>query len=246
MAQGKDAAIQLFTPDWTLPEGIQARFTGRQGGCSQAPYQSFNLGNHVGDQAQHWKKNRQTLLQNLPGATQIQWLKQIHGNDVVEACGGSVTLQADAVTTEELGLACAIMTADCLPVLFSDHAGKRVAAAHAGWRGLAEGVLLNTLACFEQPASVTAYLGPAIGFDAFEVGPEVRQAFAWASDACFQQGEGDRYYADLYQIAREQLTQAGVKSIGGGELCTYRQGDDFFSYRRDGVTGRQATVIWKR
>ena len=237
--------IDLFTPDWKLPHGIYAAFTGRNGGVSQSAYDSFNLGNHVGDSPTDYKKNRQLLLQSLVGVNQIQWLKQTHGTEIVEACGASVTLQADAVTTTQKGIACAVMTADCLPVLFCDEQGERVAAAHAGWRGLAAGVLLKTLSQFTNPTRVRAYLAPAIGFDAFEVGPEVRDAFYWASDQCFAPGKGDRLFANIYQLAREQLSCAGVQKVSGGQHCTLTEKEIFFSYRRDGVTGRQVSLIWK-
>jgi len=136
------------------------------------------------------------------------------------------------------------MTADCLPVLFCDQKGTQVAAAHAGWRGLAAGVLLETLNTFEEPSKVSAYLCPAIGPEAFEVGPEVKAAFAEAPDVCFHKGHHDRWYADLYELARWQLMQAGVGEVLGGKHCTFSEPEQYFSYRRDGVTGRQASMIW--
>ncbi len=235
---------EFFTPDWDLPAGVGAAVSTRLNGCSAAPWDRNNLAFHVGDNPQHVATNRHALLTSLPDVRAIQWLQQVHSADVVRACSGSVTLTADAVYSSDRGLACAVMTADCLPVLFCDDAGTQVAAAHAGWRGLADGVLLNTLATFADPAAVRVYLGPAIGPQAFEVGPEVAQSFPWADAAHFRQGRGDRLFADLYGLAREQLERAGVRQIAGGNLCTYAQSELFYSYRRDGQTGRMASLIW--
>lgn len=232
---------------WPLPENINSVFSGRQGGVSLSPYDSFNLGDHVGDSPEAVAQNRALLLDALPGADCIQWLNQVHGSDVVEAeaRNTSQVLTADAVTTTQIGVVCAVLTADCLPVLFCDSEGKRVAAAHAGWRGLAGGVLLNTLKCFDDPSKVSAYLAPAIGPTAFEVGPEVRDAFAWASDHCFAAGQGDRLYADIFKLARQQLEAAGIGAVYGGGVCTASAPEHYFSFRRDGVTGRQVSLIWK-
>lgn len=230
---------------WPLPDNVKSTFSGRQGGVSLAPYDSFNLGDHVGDSPASVAHNRSLLLDALPGANCIQWLNQVHGSDVVEARNTSQVLTADAVTTTEIGVVCAVLTADCLPVLFCDSEGKRVAAAHAGWRGLADGVLLNTLKCFDDPSKVSTYLAPAIGPTAFEVGPEVREAFAWASDDCFAPGQGDRLYADIFKLARLQLEEAGIGAVYGGGVCTVSSPEQYFSFRRDGVTGRQVSLIWK-
>lgn len=232
---------------WPLPDNVNSVFSGRQGGVSLSPYDSFNLGDHVGDLPEAVAQNRSLLLDALPGADCIQWLNQVHGSDVVEAeaRNTSQVLTADAVTTTQIGVVCAVLTADCLPVLFCDSEGKRVGAAHAGWRGLAGGVLLNTLKCFEDPSKVSAYLAPAIGPMAFEVGPEVREAFAWANDDCFAAGQGDRLYADIFKIARQQLEEAGIGAVYGGGVCTVSAPEHYFSFRRDGVTGRQVSLIWK-
>jgi len=237
--------IDLHQPDWPLPEGVEARFSGRRGGVSVAPYNSFNLGDHVGDLPEAVDANRQALLKALPDAAQIQWLEQVHGTDIYQAPRFGVP-RADASFTKEAGVVCAVMTADCLPVLFCNREGSQVAAAHAGWRGLAAGVLLETLTTFDSPSDVTAFLAPAIGFDAFEVGPEVKAAFAGAPEQCFRAGENDRLYADLFGLARWQLERAGVGAVYGGGVCTYTNNDEYFSYRRDGVTGRQASLIWIR
>lgn len=234
----------FFTPAWPLPAGVRALISTRLGGVSSAGFSSNNLALHVNDDAQAVRANRLQLLQSQPSIYSIQWLNQVHGNQVVKAIGGTVTLQADAQYTQQPNLACAILTADCLPVLFCNQQGTQVAAAHAGWRGLANGILLNTLATFARPEDVSVYLGPAIGFAAFEIGPEVKAAFPWASSNCFRQGQGDRYYANLYQLAQEQLKRAGVTKIYGGEFCTHSDSARFYSYRRESVCGRMASLIW--
>ena len=237
--------LALESPvSWPLPDNVKSVFSGRQGGVSLPPYDSFNLGDHVGDDDHAVTQNRALLLDALNGAESIQWLSQVHGNCVVEAGDGSQVLTADAVTTIKAGVVCAVLTADCLPVLFCDNEGKRVAAAHAGWRGLADGILLNTLKCFDDPSKVSAYLAPAIGPTAFEVGPEVRDAFAWAGDDCFTAGQGDRLYADIFKLARQQLNDAGIGSVHGGGVCTFFAQERFFSFRREGITGRQVSLIW--
>mgnify|MGYP001472191379 CR=1 FL=1 len=239
------AVTLITTTEWPLPAGIRAAFTTRLGGVSEGACGGLNLGDHVGDDPAAVAANRRLLLQQLPGASAIQWLRQVHGVEVVEAAGAGVRLTADACVTDRAGIVCAIMTADCLPVLFASLDGQRVAAAHAGWRGLAAGVLLQTLARFPDPAQVTVYIGPAIGPDAFEVGPEVRNAFADAPDSCFRPGRGDRLMADLPALARWQLQCAGVSRIAGGTDCTFSDSRRFYSYRRDPRCGRQATLIWK-
>lgn len=235
-----------LTPDWPVPANIKALVTSRQGGTSQPPFDNMNLGDHVGDSVHSVEANRQALLDSMPGCEQIRWLQQIHGTDCVDSVHIADNHQADASFSTTPGLACAIMTADCLPVIFCDKNGTRVAAAHAGWKGLANGVLLNTLAQFEDPQQVLIWLGPAIAKANFEVGPEVRTAFNWATDDCFTAGQGDRLYADLYELARQQLLKAGVArgQIYGGGLCTFADAERFYSYRRETTTGRLATCIW--
>lgn len=239
--------LDLFIPDWPLPDGVEARFSGRRGGVSQSPFNSLNLGDHVGDDPDSVADNRALLTQALPGGPSIHWLTQVHGCRVVHASGSQPadTPKADASITTEAGISCAVMTADCLPVLFCDSNGEQIAAAHAGWRGLADGILLETLNAFPDPLDVSAYLAPAIGPKAFEVGPEVRAAFVGAPDAYFQAGQGDRLLADLAGIARWQLRNAGIGSVFGGGQCTFSDPERFFSYRRDGQTGRQISLIWK-
>ena len=241
-------------PDWPAPASVMALCTTREAGNSAAPYNSFNLGSHVGDDDGAVRANRGLLGRILPPGCKIQWLSQVHGTRVVEALCDDAQPQADALWTESPGIACAVMTADCLPVLFCTAEGDRVAAAHAGWRGLLHGVLEASVATLAvNPAEIMAWLGPAIGPRAFEVGPEVREAFLAAVPdgdsapvaACFAPSPGhDGYYlADLYSLARLRLRQMGIKRLFGGGFCTFSQPDRFYSYRRDGRTGRMASLI---
>lgn len=236
--------MSVLTPNWPLPPNVKAAISTRQGGGSAAPFASNNLGLHVGDHAPTVQANR-ALLQSQLQLDHIQWLDQVHSSEVVSADTQGKIYCADASFTTERHLACAVLTADCLPVLFCQQDGQQIAAAHAGWRGLAAGVLLNTLRTFKQPSAVSVYLGPAIGPTAFEVGPEVQAAFPWASDQCFQPGAGDRIFANLYQLASEQLRAAGVTHIFREDFCTYHQDELFYSYRRDGQTGRMVSLIWR-
>lgn len=238
--------MYYFPESWPLPAGVKAAFTVRSGGSSAAPYFSNNLGLHVGDDTSAVLRNREKLTKILR-VPQVQWLNQVHGTQAHEAELNSInsTPDADAVFTSDAQLACAVLTADCLPVLFAADDGSMVAAAHAGWRGLAAGVLLETLKYFPEPQKVRVYLGPAIGPQAFEVGPEVKEAFPWASAQCFQAGKGDRLLANLYLLAQEQLQAAGVQQIYSEQRCTFNEAESFFSYRRDGVTGRMASLIWR-
>ncbi|MEA9392718.1 purine nucleoside phosphorylase YfiH [Acerihabitans sp. TG2] len=238
----------LIVPDWPAPANIRACCTTRRGGVSLPPYASLNLGDHVGDMPDSVAENRQRLitLAGLPAAP--QWLQQTHGTDVVTLDHTmSAPYRADGVYSQCAGQVCAVMTADCLPVLFCDRAGKEVAAAHAGWRGLCAGILENTLACFNStPGELYAWLGPAIGPQAFEVGPEVKAAFV-AHDPHAARAfspHGDTFFADIYQLARLRLLAAGVTQIYGAEHCTLTESASFFSYRRDGVTGRMASLVW--
>ena len=177
------------------------------------------------------------------------WLQQVHGTVVADDAVPAHGVAADARTSVRPGVVCAVLTADCLPVLFCDRDGAQVAAAHAGWRGLLQGVLEQTLACFPRPDAVMAWLGPAIGPDAFAVGPEVRAAFIHrdpGAAADFVAGRGDRWLADLHALARRRLRRAGIGSLHGGDFCTYHTPERFFSYRRDGVTGRMASLVWRQ
>lgn len=232
--------------DWPAPEWVRTCVTTRQLGSSQGPWKGFNLGDHVGDDPVHVAANRAELAREL--GCSPAWLTQTHSTDVVLA-EPAVTAEADALWTEQPGVACTIMTADCLPVLFCDRAGTRVAAAHAGWRGLLSGVLENTLQTLAvRPQDVLAWLGPAIGPQAFEVGAEVRTAFieadVQAASAFVPSARAGHYLADIYLLARQRLQAQGVTAIHGGGYCTFNDPLRFYSYRRDGQTGRMASLIW--
>ena len=238
----------LILPDWPLPAGVKACSTTRYGGVSLPPYDSLNLGTHVGDEAQAVAVNRQRLVEGADLPQMPVWLEQVHDTRVVRLDGQTpADLQADAVYSNVPGQVCAVMTADCLPVLFCSQAGDEVAAAHAGWRGLCNGVLEQTLAAFAaEPARINAWLGPAIGPQQFEVGPEVRAAFIAVDDAAAAAftPQGDKFLADIYLLARQRLQRAGIHAIYGGDRCTVSEISHFFSYRRDGITGRLASLIW--
>lgn len=241
----------FLVPDWPAPANIKALVTTRSGGASQAPWDSLNLAMHVGDDPAHVALNRAWLRAQLP--TEPFWLEQVHGVDCVRAdtapeLRSGVPCVADASVSFEAGHICAVMTADCLPVLFCTRDGLRVGAAHAGWRGLLMGVLESTVGSLQSPTSeVLAWLGPAIGPQRFEVGGEVRAAFL-ASDPASSSAfiaHGDKWLADIYALARLRLQAVGVTSIYGGGLCTVTDTERFFSYRRDGATGRMASLIWR-
>ena len=244
-------ALGWIEPDWPAAEHVRVLSTLRGGGVSEGPYASLNLAAHVGDRADAVAANRMLLRQaaHLPG--EPLWLEQVHGTEVAQHAGtAGKPPRADAAVAFELGRVCVVMTADCLPVVFADRAGTRVAVAHAGWRGLVGGVLQATIAALEvPPADLHAWLGPAIGPGAFEVGPEVREAYLANlavpdTDACFVPNDRGRYLADLYGLARLVLGAAGVTSIHGGGWCTHEDARRFYSFRREGVTGRMATLAW--
>lgn len=238
--------MYCLQPDWPAPSNIRALTTTRIGGASQGSFSGWNLGMHVGDAPEAVGQNRALLAHQVSG--DITWLEQVHGTHVVHLPTRSPHPQADAAFTDTTGQVCTIMTADCLPVLVCSDNGQQVAAAHAGWRGLSSGVLEATLSLFSDPNRCLAWLGPAIGPQAFEVGEEVIEAFVThspqAMSAFTAKGNG-KYFADLYHLAKQRLQQAGVTAVYGGEFCTYQQADQFYSYRRDGQTGRMATCIWR-
>ncbi|WP_024619499.1 peptidoglycan editing factor PgeF [Pseudomonas kilonensis] len=234
-----------LTPDWPAPARVKACVTTRAGGVSLAPFDSLNLGDHVGDDPAAVAENRRRLTDQF--AITPAWLQQVHGIAVVEADPAQVAT-ADASWTDTPGIACTAMTADCLPVLFCNRAGTRVAAAHAGWRGLANGVLEATLDSLAVPADeILAWLGPAIGPQTFEVGPEVREAFIaqlpQAAQAFTASPNAGKFLADIYTLARLHLAARGVTAVYGGGLCTVTD-PRFFSYRRNPRTGRFASLIW--
>lgn len=241
--------ISLITPEWVLPAGVKAISTTRNGGVSIAPYDTLNLGDHVGDDPQSVLNNRQRLAKHLMlSDDDIIWLEQVHGVNVLTLDHQPPTsYKADASYTNIPRKACAIMTADCLPVLFCSLAGNEVAAAHAGWRGLQAGVLEQTIQRFKaEPKNIMAWLGPSIGPEQFEVGPEVREAFMDVNpeaEAAFK-ARDNKYLADIYLLARQRLNSLGVQKIYGGNFCTVSQSELFFSYRREKQTGRMASLIW--
>jgi YfiH family protein len=233
-------------PNWPAPAGVRCLQTTRQGGVSLPPWASLNLGDHVGDNPLHVARNRALVAACLP--TSPSWLEQAHGARVMNLDQGHDRLPADAAVSRVPGRVCAVMTADCLPVLFCDRNARVVAAAHAGWRGLLAGVLENTLAAMRlPPPDLLAWLGPAIGFDVFEVGGEVRAAFLAADGgaaACFRDAAPGKYFASLPALARRRLRACGLTAIWGGDFCTCTDHARFFSYRREGCTGRMASLIW--
>jgi YfiH family protein len=233
-------------PDWPAPRRVRALVTTRNGGVSRAPYASLNLGTRVGDDPEAVAENRARAGAALP--SKPKWLHQVHGVDVVQAERADADACADAAFTRARGVVCVIQVADCLPVLLCDREGTRVAAAHAGWRGLGAGVLERTVAALESaPEALLAWLGPAIGPRAFEVGVDVFDTFVAADSeaaTAFQPLREGKWLADLYALARRRLARAGVSAVYGGGFCTAGDPARFFSHRRDRVTGRQAAFIW--
>ena len=235
-----------IVPDWPAPGNVRALVTTRNAGASTGAYASMNLGQRVGDDPSIVRDNRALLRTYLPD--EPKWLNQVHGARVVAANQIEGAVDADASFTHESRTVCAIMIADCMPVLFADRDASVVGAAHAGWRGLAGGVLENTVASLGvEPARLVAWLGPAIGPSAFEVGDEVREAFLAvdpAAEAAFRPHKPGKWFADIFLLGRQRLARGGVTDIHGGGLCTYSDPSRFFSHRRDKVSGRMAAMIW--
>ena len=235
-----------IAPEWPAPPGVKAFVTSRSGGVSTGPYASLNLGTRVGDDAHAVSENRARVRAFLPADP--RWLHQVHGTRVVQADRVAQETSADAAFTRVCGVVCTVQVADCLPVLFCDREGTCVAAAHAGWRGLSAGVLEQTIAALGLPASrLIAWLGPAIGPRAFEVGADVLSAFAQSDpshSAFAAAADPGKWLADLFALARERLASAGLSAISGGGLCSFSDPARFFSHRRDRITGRQAAFIW--
>jgi YfiH family protein len=239
--------------DWPAPKGVRALSTCRggigNGGESHGPYAEFNLGDHVGDVADAVAENRRRLRAWAGLPDEPAWLNQVHGTTVVDLDQPGPRGPADGAAAVGRGKVCAILTADCLPVIFTTDTGDRVAAAHAGWRGLAAGIIEATVKALNTPARhLLAWLGPAIGPQHFEVGAEVREAFVAVdpgSATAFVPNAQGRFLADLYGLARRRLENLGLSRIYGGGECTFSRPDRYYSYRRDGVTGRQATLIWR-
>jgi YfiH family protein len=243
-----DASLLRF--DWALPAGVHAAFTTRVGGVSAAPWDSFNLASHVGDAHGDVAANRARLKTLLGLPVEPAWLSQVHGTvvaDLDSPLPGVITADASVARTE--GRVCVVMVADCLPVLFASRDGSRIAAAHAGWRGLASGVLEQTVKALDVPGEeLIAWLGPAISQSHFEVGEEVRETFVKADRAAnsrFKMNARGRWQADLFGLARLRLASLGVTDVHGGDCCTYADRERFYSHRRDGKGGRMAALIWR-
>jgi YfiH family protein len=244
-----------ITPNWPAPANVRACITTRVGGVSTAPYASNNFGLHVGDDPQKVTQNRAALSANLQLTKTPQWLEQVHGIKVVKAKSDGLVRTADGSYSSEIGQACLVMTADCLPILLCDQAGTQVAAIHCGWRSLAKGISAQVLDKFSTPRkNILAYLGPAISQPHFEVGVDVLEAFfksarspehADAIASAFISAKRPlHFYGDIYALARAELNALGITQIYGGDYCTYAESDRFYSYRRDGVTGRMASLVW--
>ncbi len=233
-------------PDWPAPANVKSLQTTRMGGASSPPYASLNLGSHVGDHPLTVARNRMLLAPLLP--SEPVWLNQVHGNTVADAGHAGCLPEADASVTTHPGAVCVVMTADCLPILLCDEQGSVVGAAHAGWRGLCDGVIEATVSAMKVPApTLMAWLGPAIGPNKFEVGDEVRAGFVaqqQQAETAFVAGAEGKWMANIYVLARLRLRALGISRIYGGELCTYSDPERFYSYRRDGATGRMGSFIW--
>ncbi len=238
-------ALDLIVPDWPAPPNVHTLVTTRSDGVSSGPFASLNLADHVGDDPAAVTANRRRLRHHLPG--EPVWLSQVHGKLCIDA-NLPVTREADAAFSRQSSVVCAVLTADCLPVLLCDAAGSVVAAAHAGWRGLAAGVIEATVAAVGLPGDeLLAWLGPAIGPANFEVGDEVRTTFVEQdaqADSAFTARSPGKWHCDIYLLARQRLAALGIRRIAGADFCTAGNAAQFYSYRRDGVTGRMASLIW--
>lgn len=237
---------EWIVPDWPAPRNVRAFVTTRTGGASRGPYASFNLATRVGDDPTAVERNRERLRSFLPADP--LWLHQVHGAEVVDAASASPIARADGAIAHTRHTVCAVLTADCLPVLLAARDASAVGVAHAGWRGLAGGVVEATVARMGVgPGEVVAWLGPGIGPEAYEVGRDVYDAFVAASPSAARafvpRGDG-KFLADLYQLARERLRATGVTVVAGGGFCTHTDAERFYSYRREAVTGRFASLIW--
>ncbi|MEO6421330.1 MAG: peptidoglycan editing factor PgeF [Candidatus Nitrotoga sp.] len=235
-----------ITPDWPAPKNVRTLQTTRNGGMSGAPYDSLNLSSNVGDAPLAVARNRMLLEPILP--SEPVWLKQVHGVVVADAAQAECWPEADASISTHPGAVCVVTTADCLPVILCNDQGSVVSAVHAGWRGLCDGVIEHTIRAMDVPPNtLMAWLGPAIGAKAFEIGNEVCAEFIGKDKltaAAFVPGTSEKWFADIYQLAGFRLNASGVTRVYGGGLCTYADSANFFSYRRDSVTGRMGTFIW--
>lgn len=235
-----------LVPEWPAPARVRAFVTTRAGGVSGGEYASMNLGTRSGDDTGSVARNRAIVRAELP--SEPRWMAQVHGATVADLDRPADAITADAATTAVPGRVGVVLTADCMPLFLADMQGRRVGVAHAGWRGMAAGVIENTVRALDaDPRRVVAWMGPTIGREAFEVGPEVREAFmavdARAAEA-FAAHKPGKYLADLYALARQRLARAGVNEVHGGGFCTLREADRFFSYRREQKSGRMGAFIW--
>jgi YfiH family protein len=240
------APADWIVPEWPAPAHVRALITTRSGGVSSGPYASFNLGELTDDARDAVSENKRRLAALLPSAP--RWLRQVHGDRVVEADTVCAAVEADASYTRNAGTVCAVKIADCMPVLLSDRRGEAVAIAHAGWRGLSQGVVENSVQALKvDPGELLAYLGPAIGPDAFEVGDDVFTAFCGKykdAQKAFRPLAPGKWLADLFELARQRLARAGITAVYGGGMCTVADPVRFYSHRRDRITGRMAALIW--
>jgi purine-nucleoside/S-methyl-5'-thioadenosine phosphorylase / adenosine deaminase len=238
----------LIIPNWPAPNNIKAISTTRQGGFSQHPYKQLNLGSHVGDAPHLVSQNREYIIQSANLPEEPRWLEQVHGTTIIDSQYWQQNIKADAIFSQHTGHVCTVMTADCLPILLCNNQGDTIAAIHAGWRGLAAGIIEKTLQTFScEPSEIMAWLGPAIGPSQFEVGLEVYELFAannLIAREAFKIKDPQHYLADITLLARQRLEKNNVPKVFGGDYCTVSEKERFFSYRRDGITGRMASMIW--
>lgn len=238
----------IYQPEWPAPQNVKAFSSYRFNGFSAEPYHSFNIAHHVGDNPIHVENNRQLLMQlgQLPETP--RWLEQVHSNTIINSKDWRDSIEVDAIISQTPRHVCPIMTADCLPILLCNQQGTAVAGIHAGWRGLANNIIENTVGAFPADVEdVIVWLGPAIGPRQFEVGHDVFRAFTEhnpSAKAAFQQRDNEHFLADIYLLARQRLQQLGINAIYGGDRCTVSEADTFFSYRRDNRTGRMVSLIW--
>lgn len=242
--------VAWLEADWPAPPGVVAGTTLRQGGYSSGSYESLNLATHVGDEPKRVARNHRLFRDTCRLPSAPLWPSQVHGTTVLDAASSPSGQEGDAIQTDLPNVVCAVLTADCLPVVFASQSGRSVAVAHAGWRGMADGILESTVAAMAcEPRDLLAWLGPAISQSAFEVGGEVRERFViHDADAAlhFLPNSRGRWQADLYGLARRRLAQCGLTDVYGGGRCTYGEPSAFFSYRRDGACGRMATFVFRQ
>ena len=243
--------IQTVAAQWDAPTNVHAFTTTRVGGGSSKPYDCLNLGSHVGDLDVHVQSNRAHLIEQLALPNEPCWLSQVHGIELIELSEGTQCDPqgsppvADGAWTKKPRVACAVLTADCLPLLLTNTKGDQVAALHVGWRGMAAGIIESGVAAFaDSPDDILAWAGPCIGPEAFEVGDEVPAQLGGSQAAYRQAASPNKLYADLYLLAGERLSAMGVSQYSHSDACTYRDKDNYFSYRRDGECGRMASIIW--